>query len=162
MKKVLTVVSILIFFLTGCKALSPDVTAVTTGLEFSAKVIAYEEEYNLFITVFEDATVEIINLSNEAAYKLLGNEITISYGDIEYKTELSKTIENSVIGYIFSVLSSADDKKDDVLFKDGEYYLCDKGDGFDYTMYLGQTGLPLKLIDTAHDTEIIITDAALI
>lgn len=162
MKKVLVLFGFLIFFLAGCKTLSPDVTAVTTGLEFSAKVMAKEEEYNLFVTVAQDGSISISDLESGATFSFEKEQITVSLDGINYKTELSQNLENSVIGYIFSVLKSASLKQDEVYFKDGEYYLCDKAESFDYTLYLGQTGLPLKLCDTEHNIQIDISNAAII
>lgn len=162
MKKVLVLLGFLIFFLAGCKTLSPDVTAVTTGLEFSAEVIADDKEYSLFVTVSQDGSISISDLSNGATFSFENEQITVSFDGINHKTELSQNLENSVIGYIFSVLKSASLKKDEVYFKDGEYYIFDKADGFDYILYLGQTGLPLKLCDTEHNIRIDITNAAII
>lgn len=164
MKKLLSITISLffIFSLCNCNKESSDVTAVTTGLSFTAELSYKNQTFKYDYKIFKDGSAEALLHLDKTETKIFFSENSIKYdfNNLEYTQSLNNLNENLIIDFIFSVMKDASNKK---VYTQNEY-LCLEGktDKYDYKMYLSEMGIPLKIEDKQKGIQVIITNQALL
>ena len=124
----------------GCSKKSPEVTLVTTGLIFNLEYTAQNTnfKYNVKIDEKGDFTATVLEPEN-----LKGYVIKTENGKFlgEFKG-LSAEVDGGAVKTIYNCFNTA--KNSAASEENGEYKISGKAD-FSFNLYLGQTGLPLKL-----------------
>jgi len=152
-------------FICGCKNVSSDVTAVTSGLSFTAKTeidnciteykVEIKKQGNMKITAEKPESIKGITA------EFVNNNITFTYNGLEYNTDATVLPEGNVMGLIYNVFSDNNLNDKEINFKDDEIYITGKNGEYNYKLFIGQTGLPLGITEKSG-TEIIIKNATLI
>lgn len=145
MKKFLCLI-IPIIFLCGCTSKAKDITPITKGLTFNAKIMYYNEAYECDVEISKNGNTKVSFLFPENLLGLKvfysGNNVTAEFKGIKY-TALAKSLpQYSVSDTIYNVFSN---NYDEVYNKDDSYFVTKKDNDTEYKMYLGATGLPIKI-----------------
>lgn len=159
-------VSLGLLLLCGCKSESCGVTAITDGLKFTAK-IEYKKEcyaYNVEIPKESNMRMEAVFPENLKGMILEFSDtsVTVNYNGIEYNMTLSDLPLSSTIGFIYTVFSDAGTKKEDIILRNDEFFISGKTPAYEYNLYFGTTGLPIKVTDDKNDITAIIENATII
>ena len=132
----------------GCSKKSSDVTAVTAGLSFTAEISFGDVEIECLAETDKNGNAEFTILApeeiKELRFSFRGDDIYSTYKGLEHKfsTELPQT---NAISSLYKILRNAAENKASVIKKDDNYILKGSADDCNYTMYLGATGLPIKI-----------------
>ncbi len=157
MKKIL----LLIFVLTLCGCSSTaKVKPVTRGLTFTAEITYYNEYYECDVEINQTDQMKI-SLTypedlNGLVFTQKNNKIITEFKGI--KCETVDSYSQTAINYIFKAFENETQKA----YKNGEklYTKGSLGDG-EYTMYITEAGLPLKICDSLQRFEITIKNLTL-
>lgn len=124
----------------GCTKKSPEVTLVTTGLIFNleTKVQNTDFKYNVEIDENGDFTATVLLPENIKGY-IIKTENGKFLGEFK---GLSTETEGGIIKTLYDCFNTA--KTAETAEENGEYKISGKTE-FSFDLYLGQTGLPLKL-----------------
>ncbi len=146
MKKIFTFcLAIIILFLTsGCKK-SSDVTAVTTGLSFTAQINFRDQEIICDAIIDKNGETTLTVVSPEKIkglqYKYSDSEGSMGYSGLEHKT--SSDLQENVFCYIYKIFRSADKIKENVYIEKNIFFLKGENDIGSYKIHFGQSGLPI-------------------
>ena len=155
MKKLLIVGFMFVLLFSGCKK-SPDVTLVTSGLEFTANVNISGEEYEYLVKVITPSYMIFETLIPQkikgTVTEIKDEEVKLIYGELTQKTELSSLDENSHAVLIYNAFKYSTENK--VEFEENEYFITSKEEKFKF--YLSEIGIPLKIVYPEKDSTIII------
>ena len=152
---------LLIFTLSGCNGIANNITPHTKGISFIAEVTYYNECYECDVAIEQNGDT-VITLTQPddiegLTFNYKGNQVAISYKGLEYKTDLSSP-ENSVANFLYSVFQNP---SKDVIKNNDNLYVEGKADSHSYKMFLGATGLPLKITTVSGSYEVIIKNATI-
>ncbi len=166
MKKLFCLINILGFlFLCGCNNNIADATAITEGISFTAEIEIADENYIFDVRIPQKSKMILKatapKIINETVFEISGTQMKISCGELSYTASLSDLPENSPIRFISYVFSDASLKKNEVNFKENTYFICGKNEIYDYKLYLGTTGLPIKITDSKTNLTAIIKQATI-
>lgn len=150
----------LFLLISGCNKKSSDVTMVTTGLLFTAKLSLNGENYEYSVKITKDGNTEITSLKTNISYIFKGNNLTVKYGDLEYKTSLLSIPNGTFADLIHTVMKSAENQK--VYLENDVYFVNVKTEKYDCTIFLGQSGLPIKLTENNTGITVQICNATLL
>ena len=120
MKKTFLVLICFCFIFTGCKGYNkgPDVTVVTSGLSFVAKLSYMKNIYDYSVIIDKNGktTINYISKSDEPGTDYIFEDDTViySYNGLEYKTDISAIPDNSIADFIYTVFKEC--KKVVILF----------------------------------------------
>lgn len=150
-----------IFLFCSCNK-SSDVAAVTTGLSFTAKLSHQDKIYEYSYAFYKDGTAKADLISDKLTTSLFFSDDTVkySYMDLEHTQNLKLINENLIIDFIYKVLKDADGKKLDL--NNNCYSLTGKTDKYTYTIYFGETGLPIKIEEPQKNIEVLIKNPSII
>lgn len=132
-----------IILLSGCNKKSSEVTAVTTGLSFDAIVVSEDTETEYNITISKKGEINAVCPSNGISYKYNSDSLDITYKELTYSTDLSSVPEGFILDFINTVFK--DCSKKSPLNRNNQYFLKGNTENYNYTIYFGATGLPLKI-----------------
>ena len=146
---------------TGCEK-SSAVTAVTTGLSFSAEITC--EDYSAFIdaAINKNGNAEFTVTAPEKASGLkfkYTSHCVLSYDGLEYPIK-GEFPEFGFINTVYEIFESAEKSKHKVTKTSQGFILKGKTDKTDYEMLLGESGLPIK-ITTDNKMTVVIKNATL-
>ena len=145
MKKILCLL-ILVLFLCSCNVKSSNITPVTKGICFDADLSYYNETYQIKALIKENGDTEITFTSPKELSGLkisyIGDQITSDYNGIKYTSPLKESPQYSVSDIIYKIFSTV---YDNVITKDDSYYVESELDSLKYKLYIGATGLPIKI-----------------
>lgn len=149
LKKIISIL-LLIVCLAGCGT-GDGVCAITSGISFVADIEYENECYSYSVEIAENGDTVMTAVSENclegSVVRFFGSEICFECNGIAFSTEISALPEGIVSDFIYSVFSDATAKKENVSFEHDRYILNGKTDKYDYSMYLGETGLPIKITD---------------
>ena len=163
MKKFLYLILIFALFCSACKQKSSDVTVVTTGLSFTAAASYLDNQNSYSVIIGKNGNTKIGNSDNSEqniTYHFEGQKLEISYNDLLYKCNLSAIKEGSIPEIIYYAFICA--KTEKVNFKNNEYFITCKNDKYKFKIYLGQTGLPIKITEQNFDVIINILNPTIL
>ncbi len=168
MKKILLILISLCLIFSGCNGYnkSSNVTAVTTELSFIAKLSYGENNYDYSVVIKKKGIIEMkyISKSGETGtdYIFQNGSVTYSYNGLSYKTDISSIPHSSVSDFIYTVFKETESQKNNVCYKNQEYYIKGETDKYKFKITLGQTGLPIKISDSKMGISVIIKNPTLI
>ncbi len=166
-KAVLILISFCLVF-SGCNGYNkiPDVTAVTSGISFIAKLSYMENHYDYSVTIKENGVTEMkyISKSKETGIDYIFKKDTViySYDGLSHKTDISDLEDGSVSDFIYTVFRETEKLRNNVIYKNQNYYIKGETDKYKFKIFLGQTGLPIKIIDTKMGVSVVIKSPSLI
>lgn len=147
MKKTFLIIPILILLIfSGCNKKSSGVTAVTTELSFTAEISFMDTKSNYDIRITEDKGLEAIVISGKSdGMKLTFAEenLTISYSNLVYNTSITSLPDGIITDFLYAAFKNAD--INNVYSENEQYFITGKTDKYDYKIFIGQSGLPLKI-----------------
>lgn len=167
MKKFIYILLCLSLFLTGCSGnrKSSAVTAVTTGLSFTAEISISNTSFSYFVEIDKNGSVSMKSIpENEVGidYLFENGKIIYKYNELEYIADISSLPESNLADFIPTVFSRLKDISYNVAYKNNQYYITDKTGKYEFTVYLGQTGLPIKITDKKNSIVAVIKNPTLI
>lgn len=152
-------------FISGCKKEKSKVKPITNNLSFTAEIEHNNIIYTYDTIINNDYEMELKATSSGLSglsYRFSGNTLTEKFNKLEHTIEISSLPDGVIIDFIYSVFSTISRNKTTVKFQDNQYFLSDKSDKYCFNMFLGQTGLPLKIEDKENGITVIIKNASLI
>ncbi len=160
MKKLFcAIICIILITLCGCKTKSPEVTAITEGLEFTAEIEQNGQNYSFYAQIPERDIFIADILEPESlkdlSLEISGSSLTVSYKDIDYKTTLDALPKSSFVNRVCAVFADVQSSRPRVISKNDEFFIEGRLNSRKYKLCLGSTGLPLKIIFDDKDTVII-------
>ncbi len=157
MKKILCV--IFMFLLVGCTS-TAKVKPITRGLSFTAEMTYYNEYYEMAIDIAKDGNTKIMLTQPEEladlVFEFKDGKVTTTFKGIN--CEMDDSYKTAAVGFIISAFKN----QEQTVYKNkNQFYTNGKCDGGEYTLYIAETGLPLKICDSNNRFEIIIKNATL-
>ena len=168
MKKIFLALISLCLVFSGCNGYNKSsvVTAVTTELSFVAKLSYGENTYDYSVLIKENGITEMKYLSKSGEtgtdYIFQNDSVTYSYNGLSYKTDMSAMPNSSVSDFIYTVFKETEKQKNNVSYKNQEYYINGETDKYKFKITLGQTGLPIKITDSKMGISVTIKNPTLI
>lgn len=164
MKKIFCIVfSFILIFISGCNKKSSDVTAVTTGLSFTAKI-----NHNDILTVYDviindngDLTLTTISGNNEGLIiNFRDNKAILNFNGLTCETDISSLPEGIIADFLYSIFQNAENTP--VYLEDEEYYISGETAQYQYKIHLSKMGLPIKIEDNKNNISVIIKNVSII
>ncbi len=151
MKKLLCVFLLLI--LTGC-ARASSITPITRNLSFTAEVTYYNEFYEISGEINQNGKMTLNFLEPEAlkdiVFTITDNNIKAHFKGISYNYNSPQ--QSDVISFIYNAFK---EEAPTVYENDNDFFTKGKFDDFEYKLFIGQSGLPLKIIDSSGRFNVI-------
>lgn len=158
MKK-LFCVFLIFLFTTGCKSKTENIKPIKNNISFDCSISFYNETYECKVT---NKKATNFNLKftfpesiNGLEYTIKNSKISSTYKGIEYKTSIENYPPQNLANFIYSVLYS---KNDEVFEENNNFYIEDEN----YKLYVGLTGLPIKITEKSNTINITIKNASLL
>ncbi len=145
--------------LCGCAVKSQAVKPVTKALSFDAQITYYNETYECNVKIFKNGDSEITFSSPKEIKGLKisysANTVTADYNGLKYEINgtLPQFSASDILHKAFNY------NYDTVYTNDNEYYVENKN--LNCKMYLGATGLPIKIIENSEKFSITIKNATI-
>ncbi len=157
MKKLFCVAMCL--FLAGCST-STDIKPVTRGISFTAEMTYYNEYYEMSVDIKHNGNA-VISLTHPEelqglVFNVTNSSLTADFSGIKIETDDS--YKTAAVNFLYSAFKKEEQK---VYKNDNRFFTKGECDGGEYTMYIAETGLPLKICDSADRFEIIIKNLKL-
>ena len=157
MKKLLCIFSLLL--LVGCTK-SAEIKPITRNISFTGEMTYYNEYYELSCEIDQSGNMEIgftqpeeLNALN---FKIENGEIKSEFKGISY--DFSDPHKTAFIDFIYTVFKA---DSPTVYEKDDEFFIKGSYDGGEYKMFLGASGLPIKITDSSGRFQIIIKNTTI-
>lgn len=157
------IICLSLFVCSGCNKKSSGVTAVTTGLSFTADISFYglTTSYNVIISKDSVLEAEIISGSNKGLRcKISGNNVDIIFNGLNYSTNISSLPEGIITDFLYTAFKNANTRT--VFTDDNQYYIVGDTEKYKYKIFLGLTGLPIKIEESQKDINVIIKNATVL
>ena len=152
MKKIVVFSLLLVFVLfCGCNKISSDVTAVTTGLSFTAEIeyVGFLSEYEVNIT--KDGSFDMTAIQPQSIkgmnIKLSDSKIKVDYNGLAYNTTLYELPQGIIVDFLYNAFSDIRLQEREVAKQNDEFFISGSTEKYNYKMILGASGLPIELID---------------
>ena len=152
--------------ISGCGQKNSRTQVISEGLSFFSEIETESQKYK-----FEVKIPDIHNMTMKAVYpdRLNGtvfefddDSVNIICKDLEYKINLSSMPKISPVNFIHEVYCDINSKKYDVSFENDQFFVSGKSENYEYDMFIGTTGLPLKISDEANGISAVISQATVI
>lgn len=151
MKKIISVLLITVFFLCACDKNKTDITPVTSGISFVAKLTYYNECYEANVTVAKNGETDMEITSPDTIKGLVfhfnGEKITAKYAGLEYKTDFKSLPESACCERLYQILKDTFNEDIAVTLEGDSYCISRESSDISYKLYLGATGLPISAED---------------
>ena len=160
------IISLLVFTLCGCNQRNSQTAAISQGLSFTAEIDYDAQKYKFKVQI-----PDIQNVSMEAVYpdrlkgtlyKFSGSEVNVSCKELDYKINISDLPKVSPITFIYEIYSDINANDYEVSFENDEFYISGESENYSYNLFLGRTGLPIKIEDNENNISAVITEASII
>lgn len=168
MKKTFLLLMSFCLIFSGCNGYnkSSDVTVVTSGLSFIAKLSYLDNNFDYSVIINENGETEIKYISKSGDtgtdYIFKNDTVIYSHNGLEYKTDISAIPDSSTADFIYTVFKEAENIKNNVIYKNQQYYINGETKKYKFKIFLGQTGLPIKITDSKMGISVIIQNPTLI
>lgn len=151
MKKLLCI--FLLFLLVGCTNPS-TIKPITRNLTFSADLTYYNEFYEISGEINQNGKMTLKILQPEdlkdITFTVTDGNIKADFKGISY--DFNSPHQTDAISFIYNAFKEEAQK---VYENDNEIFLKGDFDNFEYKMFIGQSGLPLKIIDSSGRFNVI-------
>lgn len=144
MKRALCLLLSLLIFCSGCGIKSSGVTAVTSGLSFDAKLIYAGEESIYTVNIEKNGTTEI-TLESGAAFTFSDDNYTVSYEGLSKTAKLSSLNKNLYVDFFYLLFKTLRENDYEVTSKDDRHLIECGTSKYDFTLFIGQSGLPIEV-----------------
>lgn len=156
MKKIISVLSLVILFLCACGEKKISVTPVTSGISFVADLTYYNEccEANVTVAINGETDMEITSPDTikGLVFHFNGEEITAKYAGLEYKTDFKSLPESASCTRLYEILKDTFKEDVTVSLEGDSYYIMRDSKDISYKLCLGATGLPISAEDNSGFT----------
>ncbi|MBQ6826036.1 MAG: hypothetical protein IJP34_05190 [Clostridia bacterium] len=155
--------SFLIILLSGCNKKSSDVKIITSELTFLAEYENNNIKNEYFVEIKKDKTIISVvkpEKIEDTKFIFTENSCKVSYKEITADLNI-KSNENFIPRLIYSAFTNATNKEAEILTENKETYFSSRVEDLEFKLYIGNSGLPLKLIFPENNTEIIIKNATI-
>lgn len=166
MKKLLFFILLGVFLtLCGCDNANSGVSAITGELKFSAKIEYNDETYEFDVEIPESSKTIMKAVSpkriKDNVFEFSGDKVSVRLGELEYKTSPRNLPNVSPVRFIYEVFENAEKNKNNVTLKNNEYFISGKTENYEYTLFIGNSGLPIKITDKKNNISAIIKQATI-
>ena len=144
MKRTLCLLFSLLIFCSGCDSKSSGVTAVTSGLSFDAKLIFSGKETIYTVNIEKDGTTETV-LPSGTVFTFSDDTYTVNYEGLSKNAKLSSLNKNLYVDFFYSLFKALRENDCKVTVKDERYLIECNTDKYDFTLFIGQSGLPIEV-----------------
>lgn len=152
-----------VFLLCSCATKAEKIKPLTKGLQFTAQIKFYNEEYECDTIIKQNGDTEISFLSPQylSGLKITysAGGVTANYQGLEYKYESGSLPQYSISDTLYKILSYP---YDTVIEQDDNYYVEYIEDNLNCKMQIGATGLPIKIEEKSSRFEILIKNPTII
>ncbi len=154
---------ILCLTLLGCKKNINSITPITRNLSFKAEVTFYNESFeaDVFITDKDGMVIELTHPEDISGLKfnIKSGNITATYKGLEYKTTDSNMPHKNIAGFLYEAFSLSNSE---VFEEDDNYFVEGKTTDYSYRMFIGSSGLPIKIEEKSGIINVIIKNTAIL
>ncbi len=158
MKKLLCVFSLLL--LVGC-AQSTNIKPVTRSLSFIGEMTYYNEYYEINADIDKQGkmTVKFTHPEElkDLTFTMIDDTVTCEFQGITYQYDDEH--KSAALSFVYNAFC---EENPQVYEKDNQFFTKGNFNDNEYKMFIGQTGLPLKIVDSAARFEILIKNATII
>ncbi len=151
MKKLLCIFSLLL--LVGCSN-ATSIKPTTRNLSFLAEIAYYNEFYEISAEISQNGemTIKILQPADlkDIVFTVTENDIKSEFNGITY--EYTSPHQSDVISFIYNAFKEENPK---VFENDNQFFTKGKFENFEYKMFIGQSGLPLEIIDSSGRFNVI-------
>lgn len=149
----------LLLMLAGCTA-ATDVKPITRNITFTAEMTYFNEYYEMSVDIKNNGDTNIsLTHPDELkglVFNIINGKTTAEFGGI--KIESDDSYKTAAVNFLYSAFEKENQK---VYENDDRFFIKGECDGGEYTMYISETGLPLKICDSSDRFEIIIKNLTL-
>ena len=135
--------------LCGCMEKNAGITPVTKGISFSAAVVYYNECYNCKVTVDADGVMTARMTKPEDIKGLTvrcGKEgVSAQFKGLSYDFKSGTLPIGGICGAVYDALDDTFAPDTEVFCENDKYFVKGRTKTDPYTMYFGETGLPISL-----------------
>lgn len=142
--------------LVGCSN-TANIKPVNRNISFTAEMTYYNEYYEMMVEIDEsgNTTIKITHPDEikNLVFEFKDGKVTSLFNGIE--CDVSDSYKTTAVNFIYTAFHNEKQivyKNKDRIFAKG------KCDGGEYTLYLTEAGLPLKICDSLNRFEIIINN----
>lgn len=151
MKKLLCIFSLLL--LVGCTNAS-TIKPVTRNLTFTAELTYYNEFYEISGEINQNGkmTLKILQPDDlkDITFTVTNGNIKADFKGLSYN--LNSPNQTNAISFIYNAFK---DEAPKVYENNNEFFIKGQFDNFEYKMFIGQSGLPLEIIDSSGRFNVI-------
>ena len=166
----ISVLLLICFFLTGCSnaEIGKKIVPITNQIYFTAEIKTANTTFNYYVEINKDSEIymEYINKNDTSPagfdYDFKNNTVIYKYKELVFKTDISELNTSSTIDFIPSVYKYFIEKNPEIYFSNQNYLIDGKTEKYDFTVYFGQTGLPIRLEERKNNIAITITNSGII
>ncbi len=152
MKKLLCIISLLL--LVGCANVT-KIKPITRGISFVGEMKYYNEYYELSVDIDKNGEMKIkIDEPTELGdlvFTFKDDEMSVSFKGISH--EFGDTYKTEALNLIYKAFK---EESPDVYEKNDEFFITGEYAGNEYKMFIGESGLPLKITNKGEKFEILI------
>lgn len=162
MKKTIYILICFAIFLTGCNQKSSEVTAVTTGLSFTAEITEKNSTYKCTAVIKPNGDTTFKILKPEKIKGLTFNFSKNSYSMefLDLKSNRPSQFDNTSLNLIYKAFLTANNKNE-VTFEKDKFILNGNTENHNFIFTLGESGLPLSLEFPNNDLKIIFKNCSI-
>lgn len=162
MRKILCLI-VPVLLLCSCATKAEKIKPITKGLQFTAQINFYNEQYECDTIIKQNGDTEISFLTPEdlSGLKIIysAGGVTTSYNGLEYKYDYGSLPQYSASDILYKIFST---EYDIVIEQDDNYYVEYIEDNLNCKMQIGATGLPIKIKEKSSRFEILIKNPTII
>lgn len=150
MKKwICIVLPIILFSICGCEGRKTGIIPLTKGISFTADIVYYNECYECHVTIDSQGvmTAEVIQPSDISGLVISCSEngVSAEFKGLKYDFKSGTQPLGGICGAVYDAIKDTWEKQGQVFLENERYYIKGKNKTDNYTIYLGETGLPLTL-----------------
>lgn len=162
MKKRLCFILVLVLaFLCGCNNNQSNISAITKNLKFTAEINYNNEAFKFDFEIHDDGKTIMKAISPEriknTVFELYDNNILIKSNKLEYKSTLENLPVVSPISFIYNVFKCVGKNNIKAIEENNQYFISGITETYQYKLFIGSSGLPIKIIDDKNKISAIIT-----
>ena len=150
--------------LSGCKNEKEPIKPITTDLSFKAEIDYNGSTCKYDVKIDKNSNTELKATDNSLkglSYYFSGDEITEKFNQLEHKFKISSLPQGVITDIIHSVFYTATKEKLAPIKENEQYILSGENSRYSFKIYIGQSGLPIKIKEAKKGITVIIKNAAI-
>ena len=157
MKRLFPLFLVLFFIFCGCKG-SRNIDIVSENLSFTATVYKDGNPSVFNVKIDRNGSFSLEQASNDKGYilkyRFSDDKVTVCYGKLEHTSPVSSLGKGNIIAFLPEVYKEIRTKNLKAKQEDNNFIISSKTENYDFSLYVGQSGLPLKLTDQRNNITI--------